>query len=226
MIIKNLTKVVAIVVLTIAAPFASFAKEKSDTITARQAFINMPATVLDLLDKSTRMDMLDYFDTDSIWSAINEYNGMSRLQTVTPDYLSVEITPVSNLQIKILEDKKGNDVVMTIYTTGKPGETLDSDIRFYNTAMQELPTAKYLELPKLKDFFEFPKGSSTKMKEIEELLPFYSVNYKAAPGNNTVTGELITGDFVNLEDKKIVTLFLKPEIQLFWDGNKLKYKKQ
>ncbi|MDE7381450.1 MAG: hypothetical protein K2N03_04905, partial [Muribaculaceae bacterium] len=42
--------------------------EVSDTIKARDVFVDLPANVLNLLKKSTRISMLHYFDADSIWS--------------------------------------------------------------------------------------------------------------------------------------------------------------
>lgn len=197
-------------------------KEGPDTISARRAFVEMPALVLDLLPKDTRLDMLDFYDVDSVWQAKNEFGGNSSLQTVAPDYLKVKITPVSDLQIKVLRNSKGNDVVMTIYTTGDDEGSRDSEVRFYDTSMQELDARKYFEAPRLRDFFEIPKGSITKMKEIEELIPFYTIEYTAAPGSNAVEGRLTIGELLTMEDMKIVSLFMKPEIKLLWNGNKLK----
>lgn len=196
-------------------------KEAPDTISARRAFVEMPALVLDLLPVDTRLDMLAYFDADSIWDATNEFEGKSRLVNVTPDYLKVDITPVTSMQIKVLHAPKG-DVVLTIYTTGGDGESKDSDIRFYDASMKELDASKYFKVPLLKDFFNIPKGSATKMSEIEDLMPFYTIDFNASPDNDTLTGTLTPGDFLTVEDMKIVSLFMQPTVTYTWDGKKFK----
>ena len=213
-----------ILILSMAASQSSSAKSavSPDTISARRAFVEIPATVLDLLSKSTRLDMLDFWDVDSVYNAVNQMEGLSHLNEVTPDFLEVVITPVSTMQFKILKDKKGNDLVMTIYTVGGGREAKDSEIKFYDTSLQELDSSKLLELPELKEFFEIPRSSITKMKEIEEMIPFYTVCYQAAPGVDTVTGKLTIGQYMSEDDYHIVKLFEKPEIKMVWDGKKLK----
>lgn len=200
-------------------------KAVSDTISARRAFVEMPSKVLDLIAKDTRLDMLDFFDADSVWQAKNELEGISCLETVTPTYLKVKITPVSTMQIKILKDKKGNDLVMTIYTTGAEGDSKDSDVKFYSPSMTELKSADYLKMPMLKDFFDIPRGSLTSMKEIEALVPFYTVEFKASANDDNLEAVFTPGDFMTLEDQKLVNLFLKPDIKYIWDGKKFSLKK-
>lgn len=197
-------------------------KEIPDTISARRAFIEMPALVLDLLPKDTRLDMLAFWDVDSVWDATNEFEGKSRLTALTDDFAKVEITPVSTMQIKVLPYGKNGQVVMTIYTTGGDGESKDSDIRFYDTAMNELDSSKFFRIPDLKEFFSFPKGSKTKISEIEDIMPFYTIDFEASATDDTLTGRLTPGDFLTVEDLKLVSLFMVPEIKYIWNGKNFK----
>ena len=208
--------------LTAALPTAAKSVVGPDTISARRAFAEMPATVLDLLPRTTRLDMLDFFDVDSIYKAVNALEGISYLETVTPDYLKVSITPVSTMQFKILKDKKGNDIVMTIYTVGGGREAKDSDIRFYNTGMIELDRTKFLKLPDLKDFFEIPRDSKTSMKEIEEIVPFATMEFNASPGSDLVTGTLTVGQFMSREDFDLIKSLERPQVTLRWNGKSLR----
>lgn len=195
--------------------------ESLDTISARRAFMEMPASVLDILSKNSRFDMLAYYDNDSIYKAENNLRGISYLEKVTDDFLSVKLTDASSLQIKILKLKDGNDLIMSIYTTGREKEALDSDIRFYNTAMQELPKEKFFPTPELSLFFS-TKGYKTSMKEIEQILPFYTILFQANPDNSNVSGKLTLGDILTVEDTKLVEMFLKPEVIFEWNGKMYK----
>lgn len=206
-------------------PLAAVAAAPADTISVERAFVEIPAKTLDLLSRSARLDMLDYYAADSIYQAPNAMEGLSSLKTVGKDYIALRITPVTTLQLKVLKDKKGNDVVMSVYTVGADGQAPDSDVRFYSVRMEELPVAKYFVYPKLADFFEIPKGSLTKMKEIESLIPFPTIEYVADSDSSDLKARLTVGEFMTQDDYNIVKLFLRPEITLRWDGSKYKLTK-
>ena len=197
--------------------------EKKDSIlTARKVFENINTSALEILPKSTRLDMLDYWDVDSIYKASNAMEGLSWLVKVTSDYLKVIITPVSELEIKILPEKKGN-IVMTVYTVGDDVQAQDSKIIFYDENLTELPTQKYLEIPQIKDFFEIPKGSTTKMKEIEEMIPFPTIAFSANSDNDNLEARLTVSQYINQDDWNIAKLFAKPFITLEWKKGKYEY---
>lgn len=192
-----------------------------DTITAREAFGKMPQTLIDLLPESTRLDMLDYFDTDSLAERPNLMRGMSKLITVTPDYLRVRITSVSDMQIKILPYKR-NNIIMTIYTVGNEGDAQDSQINFYTEDFNEIPVSKLARLPELNDFINIPSGiKDMSVKEIESRLPFFTTLYEAYPGNDKVTARLTIGKYLSQESLDFVMPWLKDELQLEWSGKKL-----
>lgn len=196
----------------------------SDTLTARSVFARIPLSVLDLLDHSTRLSMLNYWDVDSVWKAPNQLNGLSYLKDVTPHFLNVQITNVSSLQIKLLPSPKG-DVVMTIYSIGE-GEGGDSEIHFYDANLKELPAKRYFKELELKDFFSIPKGSVTTMKEIAEMLPFYTSVVEANPDNDDLKVTLTVGDYINQDDYNIMKLFMVPQLTYKWDGKRFKREQQ
>lgn len=214
-----------LVALLMVLPVMAFARkpETPDTISARRAFVEMPVDVLDLLSKGVRLDMLDYFDNDSIYEGRNEFDGHSRIVEANRNYIKVEVTPASVLQIKILPTSKG-EMAMTVYTVGADKDSKDSEVRFFDASMQEMDGSKIFKMPELKDFFRIPKGSVTKMSEIEEMMPFYTVDIKATAENDNITAELTPGDFLSVEDMNIVSLFMEPVLTYIWDGKKLKMK--
>lgn len=202
-------------------------KETSKTdsgFTARKVFTDLQTSALELLPKSTRLDMLDYWDVDSVYKASNVMEGLSWLENVTPDYLKVRITPVSVLEIKILPGKKGK-FAMTVYTVGDDVQAQDSQISFYDENLTLLPTDKYLEMPPLKYFFDIPKGSATKMQEIEAMIPFPTIAFNASPDNDNLEVRLTVEKYMNEDDWNIAKLFVKPYITLDWKKDKYRYSK-
>lgn len=185
--------------------------------------------VLDLLDRSQRLDLIDSYDAGRRPAMVmNQREGVSVLDTLTADYAKVTLTDSSSLQIKIFDTQKGGKVVMTIYTVGGEDTAADSDVRFFTFAADNslLPVAtknmkNFFKAPELKDFFSIPKGCATNMKEIREAIPFPTIVYVAAPGSNTVNASLTSGKYINLDDYNIFKLFELPEVPYEWNGKKL-----
>lgn len=202
-------------------PLAGHARrvESRDTVSARRAFIEMPSMTLDMLSKNTRLDMLDYYDNDSIFMAPNNQMGEAFLEKVTPDYLSVRITPASRMQFKVLPVGNGNEILMTIYTTGEDGSARDSEIKFYDASLNPLPSAGYFRAPRIKDFFDL-KGKGITLKEIEETLPFQAYAFEAQPGTTDLTGMISIDDILTVEEAKTIFPLARPAVTYVWDGKK------
>ena len=204
-------------------------KENKDFIpdslfTARKVFEKIHCSALEILPPTIRLDLLDYWDVDSIYKASNVMDGLSWLENVSPNYLKVRITSVSSLEIKILPDKK-EKIAMTIYTVGDDVQAQDSQVKFYDQTLKELPSGKYLNIPEVKDFFEIPKGSATKMKEIEDMIPFPTIAFSASPDNDDIEARLTVEQYINQDDWNIAKLFVKPYITLEWHKDKYRLKK-
>lgn len=183
----------------------------------REVFSSLQCPALEILKRTTRLDMLDYWDADSVYKASNAMEGLSWIEEATPDYLRVRLTPVSLLEMKLLPVKKGN-VVMTVYTVGDSIQAQDSQVDFYDEALRPLDRKKYFSPPGLQAFFDIPKGSLTSMKEIKEMIPFPTVAYSASPGSDSLKARLTVGEYMSVDDYNIVKLFLLPEIELKWTG--------
>ena len=164
--------------------------------------------------------MLDYWDADSIYEAKNVLDGVSSLASVTPDYLRVNITPVSTLEIKLLPISKTDNVVMTLYTVGGKGTARDTSVAFYDTSLHPIDGSSLFTAPALKRFFAIPKGSGVTMQEIEEAIPFATVVYKASAENNDVQARLTAGDYLSVEANELIAPYLQKNVTLTWKGAK------
>lgn len=215
----DLKKIMILIVALL--PLAAGAKkgETPDTISARRAFIEMPSSVLELVSKDTRLDMLDYFDAGSPYVAVNELHGNSQLKALTPDYAEIEVTPVSRLQIKVLPLKKGNQIVMAVYTTGDSIGTRDSDIYFFDASMNPLPNEKFLKQPKLADFFG-SRNYKNNAREIKNGIPYYGVEYRLDPATTTLSAGITLDEIVSEEARKVLQPLLKPGIDYIWTGSR------
>lgn len=189
----------------------------SDTLTAREAFVRLPVDVLDLLDRSTRLDMLDYADADSVWNATNTLGGISRLTDLAPDYLRVEVTRVSTLELKVLPVARGR-IVMTLYTVGDPDNAPDTEMRFFDGEMKPLDTDRYFRMPPVRDFLDIPRG--TDVNGVLERIPFPTTVFEVSPGGDTMTGHLTLGSGMPREDYDTVAPMVRPALTWRWDGRR------
>ena len=65
-------------------------------------FAKMPQTVLPLLDKTARLDLLDLYNSHLTPKVENVYGGQSALLSKTDDYIQIRCTDASSWQMKLL----------------------------------------------------------------------------------------------------------------------------
>lgn len=214
-----------IILTTLSIPsFSSKGAEISpeDTLTASEVFTNLPLSVLDLVDKSRRLDMLDYYAADSIAHVANAMEGLSYLDTVTPSYLKVILTPVTELGIKVLPCKKA-PVILTAYTIGDNDQAYDTDLRFFDSDFNELRRDKMIKIATLDDFFNYP-DKETK-KRVAALIPFPTMRYEADADGTGLTAELTVGQFMSADDYNSVRKYMRPKLHYKWTGTKFNLEK-
>lgn len=198
-----------------------------DTITAAKAFLRMPQQDLDLLSLSMRQDMLDYMEQrDSVYKKANIYMGLSWIETLKPDYMSVHLSDVSTLQIKLLQPGgKGLPVVMTLYTVDDGDGTADTTLKFFDNAMRPLPSSKFIRIPDPRDFYIIPKDAPVDIRDIEEALPFYTIALTTDPATGDLTGRLTSANGLTIEQAEKFRPYLRPELRWIWDGRRMQLQK-
>lgn len=206
--------------MAIPAMRAGRVKTATDTITAATAFLEMPQQELDLLTRSMRQDMLDYMQQrDSVFKKANIYRGLSWIETLKPDYISVRLSEVSSLQIKLLSPKgSGLPLVMAVYTIDDGNGTADSSVSFYDNSMRRLPTGKYFKVPEAKDFYIIPKDSPVSRRELEEILPFYTFSISVDPATGNLTGSMTSSNLLTLEQSERLKPYLRETLHWDWTG--------
>lgn len=214
---------VVVAIFSVAAVPASAEKPaaEKDTLNARYVFVELPLENLDLLSRSKRLDMLDYYDLDSIYQAPNGMEGLSRLEKVTPDYLKVSITPVTDLEIKVLETKK-EPIALVVYTIGGDEQAPDSDLIFLSEDLKRLDRDRFIKYPRLEDFFDCPDKEAK--EKVAELVPFPTVKFDVVPGSSDLTATLTVGQFMPREDYGSIKQWLRPSLTYIWNGKKYELK--
>lgn len=205
-------------IITFLAVFASYAAERADSLTASRFFADAPLEVIDMIRPSSRLDMLDYYNqADSLLSVPDALGGKSRLAQVADDYLKVEVSPVSTLEIKVLPYRK-SAIYMTLYTVGSDSIARDTKVRFFDDGMRPLATEKFLKAPPTKAFFH-NKGSDITDANLEEWMPFQTVVYTTGPGDTPLTATVTTLLTLPEETRGNLSTILTPTLSAPWKGS-------
>lgn len=93
-------------------------------------FANLKVKELSLLTKNNRLDLLDYINCGQESKVDNRYGGQTLLTVKNDHYISLSQTPVSNVEMLLLQNMVGDTIVCMISTLKRPYE--ESTIQFYD----------------------------------------------------------------------------------------------
>lgn len=118
---------------------------------AKQVFVNMPDSILPLLTKINREDCIDFLESNMKAVVKNRFDQQSEMTRLTGDYISMDITPQSTFQLKLLPINDSTRIICTVQTVCS--RACDSHLAFYTTDWKRLPSAPYLPtMPQASDF--------------------------------------------------------------------------
>lgn len=183
-------------------------------ITAGEAFTSAPNSVFPLLDNSTRMDMVDYFNSHMSTASQNKLSGKSRITALSDESLSFEMSSSSAYQIILLPGKEST-IIALIETVATPAP--DSNISFYdeNWKKSEKPL---LENPDL-DTWLTAEGNNDKAM-VESLVPFMLSSMSYDPVTKTLTLTNNVKQFLGEDMYSMVANCLKPALTFKWNGKR------
>lgn len=195
----------------------------SQTLTARSVFENLHSPAFETLKKTTRLDMLDYWDADSIYHARNATGAESWIEKLTPDYAYLRLTPVSTCEIKVLP-LKNDTVVMSIYTVGDNKGVADSEVSFYDKNLKELPATKFFTRPQVSDFIDI-KGLKYSPGEIDDIIKIPSMVFVSTSGDNRLKGNLAIETTIDVDVWKEISSHIRKDIVLNWQNGMFRLEK-
>lgn len=197
----------------------------STGITAGEAFIRLDPNTMALLEPEAREAMVKSYLPDSTQYVLNTLYGLSALEhPLTDSYLRAELTPVSQLTIRVLPGKKG-DVVAMVYTVGDSLTAHDSELRFYDASMRELKPAKHIKTASLKDFFDFHGATHEQEREALESVPFPTIEYTLSPDATTLQARFTAEEHLTREAFDKIKPWLRPILIYRWNGDKFELQK-
>lgn len=196
--------------------------------TIRQLFADEPDDVFLILPKSSRLDMLDYYDVGRIVEVENNLsmgNKETKLIKVSDTQIEVALTRGCQVSLTLLPVSKSDTIIAVIKSYQLPYN--DSQIAFYDTDWKPLSTKKHFTEPSVKSFIRSDVDKQ-KQQEILSLVKFPLISYKieGAGSETTLTATLNLDGIMIKEDYELVKDYLLQSIVYKRSGSKFKLVKQ
>lgn len=180
-------------------------------------FAQMPLEVLPLLERNSRLDMLDLYNYKIQAKAENVFGGSSVLLAKTEDYLRLRLTEVSHWELKCLP--LGEDRIYVCVHSLRSGAT-DSRITLYTSDWKTMEPVTGFDCPPLQDFWQ-PADSISEERRAELLAKLQPVHVEAcwspdAPELNFS----VSVSHLSSEDREDASRCLKPVVRR-WNGSEM-----
>ena len=186
--------------------------------TIRELFADEPDDIFMILPKSTRLDMLDYYDVGrmvTMESNMTSNKKESRLLKVSDSQIEVALTGASQVSMTLLTENS-DSIIAVVQTYQLP--YFDSQISFFDTNWNRLNTKKYFTEPTVKSFI-IKDADKAKVNEILSLVKFALISYQIeqTDGVTTLTaslnleGVMVKEDYDQIKDYLTKTVVFRLE---------------
>ena len=177
-------------------------------------FVKMPEHIIIQLEEAWRKDLVDLYKSGKTATLENTMQGQSTLHKLTNDYLLLQSTEQSTVEMKLLPLVNNTYIICLIETVFGP--VADSRISFFSTEWMRINTNE-LFVPVAKDWFlkDDADRLSPEFEDAMAELDMYLVKYSLCAENADLIAEFTTPQ--NLEDKareKALT-FLKTSVKTY-----------
>lgn len=183
----------------------------------RTLFVEMPDSIMPLLVKNNRLDMLDYMDIGMSAKVKNKLGGESEMTLLKDDMISISMTDVTEYDIKLFYGKDSLVTIAVIETVC--GGYCDSDVTFYNDKWQPLDKQKLISMPLLDDFLDKKLMKQSENKTAIDEMYYRMMMIDSAPESDVITFTLTTTDAI-LDEEIRDSIFKTTSINYRWNGKK------
>lgn len=180
-------------------------------------FTAMPDQKIPQLEHAWRKDLIDLYTAGKEAKLKNTMNGYSTLQKLTPDYLLLETTERSTMEMKLLPLVNKTYVVCVITTVNGP--VPDSRVEFFTTEWQPLESEDMF-VPVEAGWFLKEEADKTDPAYLDAIsrLDMNLIHYTLSPDNEQLTATYTTPLYLSKEEREKVLPFVKAEPKVYmWE---------
>jgi hypothetical protein len=180
-------------------------------------FTGIPDTFIPQLEAAWRKDLIDLFESGKEARLQNTMNGYSKLLALSEDYLLLQATERTTIELKRLP--LINDTYIICMATTVEGPAPDSRIRFYTTGWQPLESGNlFTPVPASWFIKEDVDTESNAFKEAMASLDMDLIRYNLSPGDQNLSATYTTPLYLSREERAKVAAFLKDTPKVYvWE---------
>lgn len=188
----------------------------------KSVFISMPDSIAPLLTKVNKEDCVDFLAYDMKAEVKNRFGGVTELKVLTDDYLFLQTTANSSMEMKLLPVNDSTKVVCMIKTVCS--SACDSEVHFYSSDWkQKLMTTDYLSKPEGDMFFLPVDSSDEEYALIRKEANVHLMKASLSKEDVSLTFIYTTPDYLNKENKEKLEPYLRKEpVVLKWQEGKFR----
>jgi len=177
-------------------------------------FIHMPDEQIPQLEEAWRKDLIDLYQSGKEATLENLMAGRSSIKKMTADYLLLQTSERSTLEIKLLPLINDTYLACVITTVNAP--VADSKVNFFSLEWKPLPETDILQ-PITFDWFikEDINKNNQEFLHVLSTLDMHLFNYQLSPENQTLTVSYTTPEYLNSEEREKVKPFLKETTKVY-----------
>lgn len=194
----------------------STAEAKSRPFTAESAFVDAPLEIFPTIDRTTRLDMIDYYNSGSDKPSKNAFKGNARILSISDSQITLTTSDIQEVSLSLIPHR-GDTIIMMITTVKTPAE--DSDIRFFTRNWKSADDEGLFVVPQLSDWMT-SEGLQRK-DDLENLYPITLARCVYEPGTGLLTIENKLGDFLPEEQTAWAKGMLHTHLVYRWNGKKM-----
>lgn len=185
----------------------------------KELFIAMPDSVAPLLTKVNREDCVDFLASNMKAEVKNRFGKVSELKRLTEDYLLLQTTGSSSMEMKLLPLNDSVKVICMVNTVCAPA--CDSEMRFYDMQWQQLSREDFVQFPAAEAFYlQADTLACDEYAAIRGLADMELVKAVLSEKEPTLSFLYTTPDYLSKEERKKLAPYIKqaPLVYEWKDG--------
>jgi hypothetical protein len=182
----------------------------------------MPDSIAPLLTQVNKEDCVDFLDSNMKAEVTTRFGGTAEMKVLTEDYVFLQTTPSSTLEMKLLPVNDSTKVVCMVKTVC--ASACDSEIHFYTSDWKgKMAVGDFLQKPEQEAFY-LPNDSVTEESVlIRKKADMHLMKVSLSKEDASLTFIYTTPDYLNKEDKKQMLRYLNPNPVVFqWKDGKFR----
>ena len=188
----------------------------------KSVFISMPDSITPFLTKVNKEDCVDFLDSNMKAEVSTRLGGTAEMKALTDDYVLMQTTPTSSLEMKLFPVNDSVKVVCMVRTVC--ASACDSRIRFYASDWsKQLRTEDFLQVPSGESFFLPVDSLTDEALVIRKKADMHLLKASLSKDDASLTFIYTTPEYLKKEDReKLLPHLWQEPVILKWENGKFR----